>query len=73
MEKDQRNLSIRERALITFYITVLMWWVAMLAQFLWNWVKQLSNFRTAEVYIANVSAQIALVLLVHTRKKKKNF
>ena len=48
-----------------------MWWVVMLAQFLCNWVKQLSNVGFVEVHISNISAQITLVLLLaHTRRRK---
>ena len=56
MGKARKNLKIRVKTLATSHITELMWWVVMLAQILWNWVKQFSNVEPAEVYITNISA-----------------
>ena len=47
--------------------------VVMLAQFLWNWVKQSSNVGPEKVHITNFSASTVLVLLlVHIKRRKKN-
>ena len=74
MVKDQRNLRIRLKTLITSYITTLMWWVGILAQFLWNWENLLINVGPVEVHIINVSALTALDLLPEEEKKKpENF
>ena len=72
MGKDRRNLRVRVKTLSTSHITVLMWQVVILAQFLWNWVKQLSNIGPAEVHIININALTTLVLLLaHARRKIK--
>ena len=64
MGKDWRGPGVRVKTFAISHITMLMWWVVMLAHFLWNWVKLLSNAGPAEVYITNISAQTALFLFL---------